>query len=289
MARRTCVQGAQRWIPLSPAMELRTEIPPDSVTEAFRAGNLAKAKELLQGKIRAAASDSKLRLSLLQLLCLMGEWERARVQLEVVESLGDENRSWLNLLGPAMMGETLRRDVFQGKTTPLVLGEPSEWIAKLIQALKPGDAQAQADLRAAAFDAAPEIAAKVNGEEVPWLADADSRLGPVCEAIMEGKYYWIPFDRIKRVSLEPPTDTRHLVWLPAQATWSTGGESAIMIPTRYVHSEAASDDSLRLARRTTWDELAPGQYAGLGQRMLTSGERDFPILDVRTIEWNTGG
>jgi len=275
--------------PAARTMELTADITPDGVTEALRAGKLAVAKDLLQGKVRAAASDARLRISLLQLLLVMGEWDRARGQLEVLESLGDENRSWLNLLGPAFLGEALRREVFLGRTTPLVLGEPADWIARLIQATRPGDAAAQAELRASAFEAAPEVRAKVNGEEVPWLADADSRLGPVCEAIMEGKYYWIPFDRIRRLSLEAPTDTRHLVWIPAQATWSTGGESAILIPTRYPGTEVSADDRLRLARLTTWDEIAPGQYAGLGQRMLTAGDKDFPILDIRTLEFPESG
>ena len=106
---------------------------------------------------------------------------------------------------------------------------------------------------------------------------------------MEGKYYWIPFDRIRRLTLEAPTDTRHLVWIPAQATWTTGGESAVLIPTRYPGTEAATDDRLRLARLPPWDELAPGQYAGLGQRMLTAGDRDFPILDIRTLEFPGNG
>ena len=267
-------------------MELSAQLSTDEVSKAIREARLSVARELLQNKIRAAAADARLRLSLLQLLCVMGEWDRVRNQLEVIESLGDENKSWINMLGPALMGEALRRDVFAGRTTPLVLGEPAEWIAKLIQALRPGDAAAQAQLRTAAFDAAPAVAAKVNGEEVPWLADADSRLGPVLEAIMDGKYYWIPFDRVRKLVLTVPTDLRHLVWLPGQITWSTGGESPVMIPTRYSGTEASADDQLRLARRTVWEEIAENQFRGLGQRMLTAGEKDFPILDVRMIEWS---
>jgi type VI secretion system protein ImpE len=266
-------------------MELQSQIPTDEVAKALKEARLAVARDLLQNKIRASASDVRLRLSLLQLLCVLGEWDRARNQLEVLESLGDENKSWINMLGPALMGEALRREVFAGRTTPLVLGEPAGWIAQLIQALRPAEASAQAGLRAEAFEAAPAVPAKINGEDVPWLADADSRLGPVLEAIMDGKYYWIPFDRIRRLSFAAPTDLRHLVWLPAQATWSTGGDSAIMVPTRYCGTEQDADNQLRLARKTTWDEMAEGQYRGLGQRMLTAGDRDFAILDIRSVEW----
>lgn len=268
-------------------MELHTQIPTDEVARALKEARLAEARDLLQNKIRASASDVRLRLSLLQLLCVLGEWDRARNQLEVLESLGDENKSWINMLGPALMGEALRREVLAGRTTPLVLGEPADWIAKLIQALRPADASAQARLRADAFEAAPALPAKINGEAVPWLADADSRLGPVLEAIMEGKYYWIPFDRIRRLSFAAPTDLRHLVWLPVQATWSSGGDSSILVPTRYGGTEKEEDNQLRLARRTTWEELAENQYRGLGQRMLTAGDRDFAILDVRSVEWGT--
>jgi type VI secretion system protein ImpE len=189
------------------------------------------------------------------------------------------------MYGPALLGESLRREVFAGRMTPLVLGEPSAWIAKLIQALQPMEPAGRAQLRSEAFDAAPAVAAKVNGTDVPWLADGDSRLGPVLEAIMEGKYYWIPFDRIRRISLSLPTDLRHLVWLPAQVTWATEGESSVLIPTRYVGTEASTDDALRLGRRTVWEEMAENQYRGLGQRMLTAGDADFPLLDIRTIEW----
>jgi len=266
-------------------MEISSQFTTDEVTKAIKDARLSAARELLQNKIRAAASDSRLRLSLIQLLCILGEWERVRSQLEVLESLGDENRGWINMLGPALMGEALRREVFAGRTTPLVLGEPSEWIAKLIQALQLADPVAQAALRTAAFEAAPATPVKVNGEDFPWLADADSRLGPVLEAIMEGKYYWIPFERVHRLSLSLPTDLRHLVWVPGQITWVTGGESPVLIPTRYVGTETLADDQLRLARKTTWEELSDNQFRGLGQRMFTAGDRDFPLLEVRTIEW----
>ena len=32
-----------------------------------------------------------------------------------------------------------------------------------------------------------------------WIADADDRLGPVLEAIVNGRYYWVPFERVRRI------------------------------------------------------------------------------------------
>jgi type VI secretion system protein ImpE len=42
---------------------------------------------------------------------------------------------------------------------------------------------------------------------------------------------------------------------------------------------------LRLSRRTEWEELAEGQYRGVGQRMFTAGETDISLLDLRTLEF----
>ena len=36
----------------------------------------------------------------------------------------------------------------------------------------------------------------LNGQPFEWVADADSRLGPVMEAIINGRYYWVPFARL---------------------------------------------------------------------------------------------
>jgi type VI secretion system protein ImpE len=255
-----------------------------SVSDHLKAGRLRDALDALQNQIRANGADPTLRLSLCQILFVMGQWDRARTQLQVLESLGDEHKAWCGMMGQAMLGEALRREVFAGKTTPLVLGEPAAWLAQLISALRATDPEQQAGVRAQAFESAAAVPAKVNGQEVPWLADADSRLGPVLELIMDGKYYWAPFERIRRLSIAPATDLRHLVWIPAQATWTAGGETAVLIPVRYPGTESAADDRLRLARRTDWEPLHGEHYRGLGQRMLTAGETDFPLLEVRTID-----
>ena len=50
------------------------------------------------------------------------------------------------------------------------------------------------------------------------------RLGPVCEAIINGRYYWVPFDRLSRIDLEAPVDLRDVVWMPAHFQFANGGE-----------------------------------------------------------------
>jgi type VI secretion system protein ImpE len=261
----------------------------DSVSALIQAGQVDAALKLLQDEIRANGAQASLRVSLVQLLSVMGQWDRVRTQLQVLDSLGDEHRAWVGMMGQAVMGEALRREVFAGRTTPMILGEPPPWIAPLVQAMSAEvSAEIAARQRAGALESAPASAGAINGTEFTWLADADSRLGPVIEVLMEGKYYWVPFERISRIVLEAPTDLRHLVWLPARFTWTTGGESSGWIPCRYPGSEASSDNQIRLGRVTTWDEFWPGSYRGMGQRMLTSSADEHPLLEARLIEFHHG-
>src|SRR5438270_617815 len=74
-----------------------------------------------------------------------------------------------------------------------------------------------------------------------WIADMDSRIGPMCEAFVDGKYVWIPFDHLAKVTIDPPADLRDLIWAGAELTFANGGTTVAMIPSRYPGSEAATD------------------------------------------------
>src|SRR5205085_9395303 len=92
------------------------------------------------------------------------------------------------IVRPVITCEMLRRDVFAGKRTPLIFGEPMEWVGLLVQAnglVAKGEFEPAAEARAKAFDAAPASSGKINDEPFEWIADADSRLGPVLEAFIE--------------------------------------------------------------------------------------------------------
>ena len=112
-----------------------------------------------------------------------------------------------------------------------MLGEPLPWVALLLQALADaaqGRGAAAAALRAEALEQAQAVAGTIDGEAFDWIADADSRLGPVCEAVIDGRYYWVPFERIRVVALEAPSDLRDVVWMPAHLGLANGGETAAL-------------------------------------------------------------
>ncbi|MET0857454.1 MAG: type VI secretion system accessory protein TagJ [Telluria sp.] len=254
--------------------------------QLIRDGNPAAALAALKDAVRKDAADVKLRIFLFQLLAVMGQWGRALTQLNVAGELDAGTLPMVQTYREAIQCEALRADIFAGKRAPLIFGEPQPWLARMVEALRieATDSERAASLRAEALDAAPSSPGAIDGQRFEWLADTDLRLGPVLEAIVNGRYFWIPFFRISRIQIEAPEDLRDIVWTAASFTWSNGAQTVGLIPTRYHASGAGADSSLLLARRTEWD--ADGR--GLGQRMLVTDSDDYALMDVRAIDFDPG-
>lgn len=235
--------------------------------------------------IRAEPSKASLRTFYFQLLAVLGDWDKALAQLQVCAQLDPKTIPMAHAYREAMRCELLRSEVFQGRRTPYILGEPPAWLSYMADALKAqseGSPAAALNLRSQALDMAPACAGELNGEPFEWLCDSDSRLGPVLEFHTNGCYYWVPFSAVRSVALEKPADLRDLVWQPAELTLVNKSTLRGLVPARYP-LQAHDDDSLRLARRTEWAEIGGEHVAGRGQRMLITDQGDHALLNVRTI------
>jgi type VI secretion system protein ImpE len=258
----------------------------EAAERTLREGDVTEALRSLQDQVRKDPANGEARVFLFQLLSLVGLWDRALTQLNVAAELDAKALAMAQMYRAALQCEVLRVDVFAGKKSPVVFGEPDQWLALLIESMlvagrqQPVEAQ---HLREQAFEAAPQSAGSLDGARFAWIADADMRLGPVCEAIVNGRYYWLPFARLARIDLEEPTDLRDLVWMPAHFQFANGGEAVGLIPTRYPGSETSNDSQVCLARKTTWKETAPDVFEGLGQRVIATDAGEFPLMDVRNI------
>jgi type VI secretion system protein ImpE len=254
--------------------------------QSISQGTPQDALASLQDQVRKDPSNAKLRVFLFQLLTVMGQWERAQTQLKVCSELDPANLLMAQTYREAILCEVLRAEVFAGRRSPLVFGDPEQWVALLIEALRldhEGLVVEARDLRNQALAQAPANGGNVDGTPFEWIADADSRLGPVLEAVINGRYYWVPFHRLTSIDIEPPTDLRDLVWMPAQFQLVNGGSASGLIPTRYAGSDASDDPQVLMARRTEWKELVEGSYAGLGQRLFVTDQNEYPLMDVRSI------
>jgi type VI secretion system protein ImpE len=255
--------------------------------ELLKAGDLDGALAALQAEVRARPEDARLRIFLFQLLCVIGDWKRAITQLKVSAELDAAATAMAQTYREGIICEVYRERVFAGEKDPLVFGEPQEWIALLVEALRalaagrPADAAA---LRARAFEAAPAIAGTLNGTPFEWVADADMRLGPVLEAVVNGRYFWMPFGAVARISAEPPRDLRDIVWTPASVTLRNGGEIVALLPTRYAGTAERGTAAQKLARATDWVDAGADTFVGLGQRLLSTDAGEVGLMDLRRLD-----
>ena len=258
----------------------------------LKAGDPAAALLALQDLVRAKPGDAKLRIFLFQLLCVLGDWNRAIRQLKVCGELDPGALQMCQAYREAIICEVYREKVFAGDKAPLVFGEPQEWLAWLIEAQKllaQGQADAAADLRARAFDAAPATRGNLDGVEFAWIADADMRFGPVLEAVVNGRYFWLPFNQISAITFDPPTDLRDAVWTAANIKLANEGSVVAFIPTRYPYSGQRGTAGEQLARGTSWVDAGAETFVGTGQRLLSTDSGDVALLDARTIAFHAAG
>ncbi|MEJ2691758.1 MAG: type VI secretion system accessory protein TagJ [Candidatus Thiodiazotropha sp.] len=256
--------------------------------ELLQQGDLDNSVQALQQSVREQPADPGLRVFLFQLLCVTGDWQRALSQLQLTGELDALNLPMVQTYREAIACELFRQQVFDGRQSPLVFGDPPAWIALLIEALHlhgEGEPERGKQLQQAAFEQAPVNPGTLDGEPFAWLADADQRIGPVLEAIINGRYYWIPMQHLSRVELEPPSDLRDMVWAPAQLQFVNSGTTVALVPSRYCGTEGSDDAGLKLARKTLWQEPVADFYTGLGQRMLVTDKGEHALLNVRNISF----
>jgi type VI secretion system protein ImpE len=257
--------------------------------------SLAEQVAAAMDAVRAAPQAPAARMALFRLDCVCGNWARARAQLDTLSHLDAEAAAYIAHGLGLLAAEAERDAVFAGRTPPIAIGEPPEWLAMMVRALghdAAGEAEAAAALRRRALEAAPACAGTADGIDFTWIMDADLRLGPVLEVMTGGNYRWLPFIHLKSLRARPPETLRDLVWQPVELTLTNGGRLDAVVPVRYPDSHAHPDDAVRLARLTAWTGPDDAQV-GHGQRLLAIDTSDLPLLDIRKLDlapaWNGAG
>jgi type VI secretion system protein ImpE len=252
-------------------------------------GTISGSLESLKQEIRKDPAKPELRTYLFQLLCIAGDYERAMTQLNIAADMDDMNKLMAGVCRPLLNCEALREEIFNGRHSPLIFGEPEAWIGQMIQALTldgKKEHKAAKQMRQKALELAEPVAGTINQEPFEWIADADSRLGPILEIIVEGKFYFTALSNIKKLEIAPPCDLRDVLWLPVSVVWKNDGQSVGFIPARYQGSVESKENAVLLGRKTIWNEVYKDVFWGLGQRMLATEKQDYPIMDVREVIFN---
>jgi type VI secretion system protein ImpE len=252
--------------------------------ELYEAGKLGEAIEALSQELRKHSLETGSRVFLAELLCVVGELERADTQLDLLVDQTPENAVGIAQFRQLIRAEQARRQFFEESRLPELVEPPSDLLKLYLKAsvsLLDGDADEARRLLEQAENERPQPKGTWNGADFDDLRDLDDLTAGVLEVLTcTGKYYWIPLDRVSRLQFVPPACPRDLLWREARLDSAGGLEGQVFVPAIY-HTTAVADETVRLGRRTDWTGSEGGPVRGLGQRMfLVGGE----ALGVMTLE-----
>ncbi|GAA0749870.1 MULTISPECIES: type VI secretion system accessory protein TagJ [Sphingomonas] len=256
-----------------------------AIAAQLASGDLVAARQALAAVVRNAPGDQRARMFLCQMLCIDGAWDGARSQLRALAQLSPEAQMLSVAYGQAIEAERLRAAAMAGEERAPLLAGGEAWAEVFVDALAAVGPDAGL-LRRHALDGSPDMPGEIDGHRFDYLFDADSRFGPMFEAVVAGRWGLIPFAAVAEITSEGPVDLRDLVWLPAEIRLRDGAGIAALLPVRYPGTEVQEEGALRLARRTEWHEAEDAVH-GLGQHLWTTSDgTDIGILGFRRIRFD---
>ena len=236
----------------------------ENAHQLFQAGRLKEAVQALSAELRKNPSDTRRRTFLFELLCFSGEYERAAKQLDVLAEAGPNSEIGALLYRSALQAERTRQDLFQKKEYPKPSGGASS--------------------------GAETVTGTLNGKPFQTITDADPRIGPRLEVFAAGNYLWLNFEHLALIQIPQPRHLRDLLWTPAVVRVGPALKSTelgeVLLPVLSPFAWQHSDDAVRLGRMTVWEEDESGEAVPAGQKMLLVDGEEFPLLDIRQLEFN---
>lgn len=251
-------------------------------------GNLSAAIAQVSDELRKSPADHGRRTFLFELLCFSGDLDRASRQLDVIAGESAERMAAVLPYRTLLEAEKQRRKVFSDSMIPGLPKKIPDSVPLHLEAIRQVREKQPADARALLEQAAntrQPRAGTVDGEAFEDLSDADDLIGPFLEAIVNGNYAWLPWESVESVTIAKPQHLRDLVWIPAQVELDIGPLGEVFLPVLYVDSHRHPDPLVKLGRVTAWREDLPEVAVGAGQKLLTAGDRDWPLLEIRKIEF----
>jgi type VI secretion system protein ImpE len=253
----------------------------------FQQARLDDAFASLTTALRSRPADIDLRYTMVGLLALRGEYDRALVHLEFIAGERPELATAVAMYVSSIHGEEERRRAYDAGH---VLGcDPTTEVAvkaraALRQALAARD-EAAAAAAMATIAAEPAVAALVDGRAVADLRDHDDGVGTVLEVFVGGRCLWVPFAQLRSLKFTPPRGLLDLIWAQCVVETTQGTRYTCHVPALYCGTHGRADAQVRCGQKTEWvDELGIA-FRGFGQRVLLAGDQELELLRVREVKF----
>ncbi|HEV3438821.1 MAG TPA: type VI secretion system accessory protein TagJ [Gemmata sp.] len=259
-------------------------------TDAFKSGKLADAVAAAIEQVRNTPADRGKRMFLAELFCFTGDLERADNQLNVLFQPDAPELMVITLFRQLLRGETARREVFVHGRVPEFIAQPPEHIKLHLEAairVRENRLAEANELLTKAETLRPAVTGTCAGTPFDDFRDLDDLVAPILEVITaNGNYYWVATNTIELLEFHKPERTRDLYWRPAHLIVTDGPDGIVYIPALYPGSHAATEEAVKLGRRTDWSSGEAEPYRGLGLREFLVGDSAKSVMEIGTMTFN---
>jgi type VI secretion system protein ImpE len=257
--------------------------------DLIKAGRLAEARKRLTEEVRAMPADVGKRTLLFQVLAFCGEWSKAEQHLDAIVAQDSKKETgvqvYKNLVGAERerleVSTLMRRPSFLPETPPFA----ETYFAALQKLLDRKLEEAEALFNQIGTER-PEVRGTLDGTAFVGFEDTDAFLSLFLEAMVHGRYVWIPFESIREIVLSPPKTLFDLLWVEGHVTTWEGLALNCHLPVLYGGSFSHEDERVKLGRMTDWIPLGGGYSRGVGQHVYQIGDREKALLEIREVSFD---
>jgi type VI secretion system protein ImpE len=253
--------------------------------EHYQAGQLKEAIAAQTAEVKQHSADAGRRGFLCELLCFAGDLERADTQLDALSSLDPQAAMGISLFRQLIRAEQARRQFYTDGRLPEFLEQPTPVLRLHLEAsirLREGQPAEAARLLAQAEEQRPKPTGECDGQAFADFRDLDDLTASFFEVLTSnGKYYWVPIERVELLELRDLSRPRDLLWRRARMIVRDGPDGEVYLPTLYAGSHADEDERVRLGRATEWRGGDGAPVRGVGLRTFLVGDEARTILEMK--------
>ena len=182
--------------------------------------------------------------------------------------------------------EEARRKLFAEGVPPGFFGDPSEHLRlrlAAVQQLREKKFDEAAENLARAIEVTPTFQGSLNDQPFQSLRDEDDLFSGMIEVMVLGRYFWVGFEQIHLLTVNPPKFPRDLLFLTAHLELEEESGD-VFLPTLYPGSHEHPDDMVKLGRLTAWKELDGGLALAVGLHSYLRDEEPISLLERRELK-----
>ncbi|MBU2870487.1 type VI secretion system accessory protein TagJ [Colwellia sp. E2M01] len=250
------------------------------IQELLQESRLSDSISHLEIQLRDDPLNVDAKSSLIELLCINGELERADKQLNYMVQKHPDFLIGAANLRQLIHAEQSRQDFLIGKSVPHIFTESDAHIEAFMSLrveMNQGNAESITNSALKLEENRTDIQVELNGEVVNEFRDLDDSLGGFLEIFgTDGKYYIAQIKDIEYIHFKPVSSIIEQVWRRVELSIKNGPSGEAHIPLVYANS---STDAEKLGRETDWQEKAPDVMVGVGQKMWFVNDQAVPLSD----------